>query len=59
MINTTFIKIKKAASYNDGFTNQWEKTDYSALVRQLDGKTACRSRTSHHTLAYTLNGLKI
>ena len=27
-----FIKIKKAASYNDGFTNQWEKMDYSTAV---------------------------
>lgn len=23
------IKIKNAASYKDGFTNQWEKMDYS------------------------------
>lgn len=32
-----FIKIKKAASYNNDFTNPWEKMDYSTpVVRQLN-----------------------
>lgn len=29
MKNIMIIKIKKTASYEDGFTNWWEKMDYS------------------------------